>query len=287
MSQIAYYPGCSLHGTAQEYDMSARAVLAQLGAELAEVPDWNCCGATAAHATDHMLGLSLPARNLAQAQELGRETVVVPCAACFNRLRAAEQVLASGDALAERLQRLVGFSYTGTARPRSMMSFLAEDLGPDLVRAAVRRPLRGLTVVAYYGCLLVRPAAVAGHDRPEDPQELDVLLEACGAAVQPWSYKTDCCGGALSVAKTDVVQGLVEELLSEAEAAGAELVVTACPMCLANLEMRRDKSRSNMPVVYITEILALAMGLDDVVQRCFGKHLVDPRPVLEPGRWSR
>lgn len=281
--KLSYYPGCSLHGTALEYDRSVRAVFKHLGVDLEELEDWNCCGASAAHSVDRVLAMSLPARNLALAQDKGQE-VVVPCAACFSRHRAVEEALAGGDSKAQEIAATLGLNPGKLPLTRSVVSALLDMVGPDKLRQEITRPLEGVALAPYYGCLMVRPRQVARHPRPEDPQELDQLIEISGGEAVKWSYKTDCCGGGLSVARSDVVGGLVEELLVEAEKAGAEALVTACPMCLANLEMRRDKKRSDMPVIYVTEMVGLAMGVEGI-EECLSKHLVDPRPVVSR-RWS-
>lgn len=281
--KMSYYPGCSLHGTALEYDRSVRAVLEHLGIQLEELDDWNCCGASAAHSVDRTLAMALPARNLVLAQKTGHD-LVVPCAACFSRHRAVEEAVRPDTKEARDLSRELGLDREGFPLTRSVVSVLLEQVGPEELKARVTHPLEGLAIAPYYGCLMVRPREVARHPRPEDPQELDLLIEISGAEPVSWSYKTDCCGGGLSVARSDVVGGLVEELLQEAEAAGAQALVTACPMCLANLEMRRDKSRTDLPVLYVTEMVGLALGIK-AIQDCLSKHLVDPRPVFTR-RWS-
>lgn len=273
----AYYPGCSLHSTGLEYGQSTRAVFAHLGLELAELKGWNCCGASSAHAFSHTLALALPARNLALAQETGLD-LVMPCAACFNRHKSADHALRNNPAARAELETIVGFQYNGDVAVRPLLGVLAEDYGARRLAEQVRRPLHGLKVVPYYGCLLVRPPEVVQFDDPDDPQVMAELLRAVGAEVMPWSHTTDCCGAGLSLARSDVVQTLVGRLATRAREAGADLIVTACPLCQVNLEMRQTV-RPFVPAVYFTELLALAFDLPGAA-KWWGKHLVDPRPVL-------
>jgi heterodisulfide reductase subunit B len=273
----SYFPGCSLHSTGLEYGLSTRAVFQHLGLELNEIPDWNCCGASSAHALDHDLALALPARNLALAQAMGGD-LVTPCAACFNRLKGADHILKSDADLRDRIETLVGFKFTGEVNVRPVLAVLYEDYGLDRIKERVRYPLEGLRVVPYYGCLLVRPPEITQFDDPDNPQIMGRVLSAIGADVLPWSHATDCCGGSLSLSRSDVVQHLVGRLADRAREAGADAMVTACPLCQVNLEMRQT-GNPKLPAFYFTELLGLAFGLPEAAG-WWGKHLIDPRPVL-------
>lgn len=273
----SFYPGCSLHSTGLEYGLSARAVFGHLGLALNELPGWNCCGASSAHALNPTLALALPARTLALAQTAGRD-LVTPCAACFNRLKGAEHALRTDPGMRAEIESLIGFHYTGQVAVRPLLAVLYEDCGPDRIAAEVRRPLSGLKVVAYYGCLLVRPPKVTQFDDPDNPHVMADLLRAAGAEVKPWSYATECCGGSLSLSRSDVVRALVTRLVERAREAGAEALVTACPLCQVNLEMRQART-PKMPAFYFTELLGLAFGLPQA-RKWWGMHLIDPRPAL-------
>lgn len=273
----AFYPGCSLHSTGLEYNLSTRAVFDHLGAGLAELADWNCCGASSAHALSHTLALALPARNLAIAQDTGLD-LVIPCAACFNRMKSTERTLRLEPETRAEIEDLVGFRFSGETGIRPVLGVLYEDYGLEAIAAAVRKPLQGLHLVPYYGCLLVRPPEVVQFDDPENPQVMSRLLRAAGAQVHDWSYATDCCGGSLSLSRSDVVQNLVGRLVERAREAGADALVTACPLCQVNLEMRQVRA-PGMPTFYFTELLGLAFGLPEA-DRWWQKHLIDPRPLL-------
>jgi len=274
----SYYPGCSLHSTGLEYGLSTRAVFKHLGLELTELDDWNCCGASSAHVFDHTLALALPARTLSQAQAAGHD-LVIPCAACYNRLRGADYAMRNDPMARAELESMLGFQYTGSVAVRPVLAVLAEDVGRERISAEVRIPLNGLKIVTYYGCLLVRPPEITQFDDPDNPQVMAELLRATGVEVMPWSHATDCCGGSLSLSRSDVVQHLVGRLAERAREAGADAIVTACPLCQVNLEMRQT-NQPKIPAFYFTELLGLAFGLPEA-SGWWGKHLIDPRPVLE------
>lgn len=274
----SYYPGCSLHSTGLEYGLSTRAVFNALELGLIELEGWNCCGASSAHALDHTLSLALPARNLALAQAAGYD-LVAPCAACFNRMKSADYMLRSDPASRAEVEAIVGFQYTGKVAVRPVLAVIYEDYGVDAIAARVQKPVHGLKVVTYYGCLLVRPPEVTQFDDPNHPRVMSALLEAIGAEVKPWSHATDCCGAGLSLSRADVVQKLVSRLAERAREAGADALVTACPLCQVNLEMRQT-GETKMPAFYFTELLGYALGVPEA-NKWWSKHLIDPRPLLK------
>ncbi len=300
--KTGFYPGCSMKGSAREYSESLLAVARALKRDLPEVPDWNCCGATAAHNLDPDLALALPARILAAAEKVGMEEVLVPCAACYSRLNVTRHELLEDDRLApedigpgrSRLPRL--------GRVLNIIEWLAAI--PDL-ESMFSSP--SPKVACYYGCLLVRPAAVVKFDRPEEPQSMDLLMKKLGAEPIDWAFKTECCGAGFSVSRTDLVAKLSGLILDDAVARGAEAVIVACPMCHLNLDMRRPHiekragKKFHIPVIYITQAVGLAMGLKPKALGCSGTRcpvaLIVPRqrqpqvripppgtPRQEPGR---
>ncbi len=277
MLRFSYYPGCSLKGTAKEFEDSALAVCRTLGVKLVELPDWGCCGASSAHNTNRLLSIALPARDLIQARREGMDMVVL-CAACFSRLKTAQHEMAQNGDLRRQVERVVGAAYVGGVRIRHLLDILRGDVGREEIRKRVRKDISGLKPAAYYGCLLVRPPEVLGFDDPEHPTIMDTILDAVGVATRRWSYKTECCGGSLSITRPDIVRRLVDNLLDRASEAGANCIVTACPLCSSNLEMRRGTNKK-MPVFYFTEMLGLAWGLGES-KEWFDKHLVDPGPLL-------
>ncbi len=271
--KVSYYPGCSLEGTALDYAASIAGVAGLLDLTLAEIPDWNCCGASAAHSLDHEAGVALPARNLRIAQGLGLD-VVAPCALCFNRLKVAEKALAGKGEWASR-----------PVRVWDLLDFLTQPVFLKTLARKVVQPLTGLAAVCYYGCLVARPPAVTDKADHENPGNMEKLLEVLGATPLDWSFKTDCCGAGLAVARPDLIDTLVQRLYERALRAGAECLVVSCQMCQANLDLpqRRISEKFgkpyDLPVLYFTELIALALGHPDV-DRWLSRHLVDPRPLL-------
>ncbi|HHY96091.1 MAG TPA: disulfide reductase [Firmicutes bacterium] len=277
--RLGYYPGCSLHSTAWEFDASTRAVCAALDIQLEELPGWTCCGSSSAHTRPGPLARALPLRNLVLAEQVAPE-LLVPCAACYNVLRSADQAWRQGEAEAKEAARLVeeglGRAYRGEVAVRHVLEVLARPEILARFREKARKPWP-LPVVPYYGCLLSRPSAEIGFDRPEQPVLMDRILTAAGAEVRPWSYKTDCCGASLTISHSPVVETMVNGLVKQARRAGAVALVTACPMCHANLDSRQSEAEP-MPVLYVTEVMAMALGLPGV-ERWLGAHLVDARPL--------
>ena len=276
--KVSYYPGCSLHGTAKEYDQSVRSVSHALGIDLEEVEDWSCCGATSAHSTNFKLSVALPARNLIAAEKKAQD-VMIPCAACFNRFKTAEHHLSHDPELKAEVEEIVGGRYQGSVAIRNPIDIIVRDIGLEALAAKVVKRLAGLKPVSYYGCLLLRPPDVCRFDDAENPVLLDRILAVLGAEVRPWSYKTDCCGGSLTISKTEIVVRMVDKLMEMAREAGANCLVTACPVCMANLDMR-SSGDAGLPVFYFTELAALAMGQEGP-EGWFRLHRTDPRPLLK------
>jgi len=275
----AYYPGCSLHSTAAEYDASVQAVFAALEVALHELEDWTCCGASSAHVVNHTLALALPARNLALAQPAGRD-LVMPCAACFNRHKTAAHTLREDPVEREKIEAAVGFTFTDSVAVRPLLDVVVNEIGLERVAARVRRPLTGLKVVDYYGCLLLRPPEITQFDDTEHPALMGKLLRTLGAEVQAWSDATECCGGGLALTRPKVAAGLVSRLAERAREAGAEAMVTSCPLCQVNLEMRQNGGKPPLPIFYFTELMGLAFGLPEATS-WWKKHLIDPRNVVK------
>ena len=286
MMKVAYYPGCSLHSTAREYDISFQLVCRKLGIELQEIPHWVCCGSSPAHVTSHLLSIVLPCKNLILAEEMGLDTVVAPCAACFNRLKIAKQEVAEDSKLKKEVEEVLGKPSAGKIEVKHPLQVIIEDVGLEKVEEMASRKLQGLKVASYYGCLLVRPPSVINFDDPEDPQSMDNLVSALGGEALPWAFKTECCGASFSLSETDIVFELSGEILNEALEAGAECILVACPLCQSNLDLRQkgiEKRRGrkfNLPILYFTELLGLALGLN-MHELGLSRHIVNPSKLLE------
>ncbi|HJX31144.1 MAG TPA: CoB--CoM heterodisulfide reductase iron-sulfur subunit B family protein [Thermodesulfobacteriota bacterium] len=278
--KVSFFPGCSLEGTAREYGESIDAVSCFLGIKLEELPGWTCCGASAAHCINEFLSVSLPAKNLLLAEKLNHD-LVTPCAACFNRLKNAEKTL-----IKESQQTDAATPFRGEINVLHLLEFFSREDLIETIKEQVKRPLSNLKVVSYYGCLLVRPPHVTDAKNWEDPQALDNLISLMGGETIFWPYKTECCGGSLLLTNIDIVRRLIGRILDMAREAEADCIVTACPLCQANLDTRQEeigKAKGvtyNLPIFYFTELLGLAFGLKGT-QKWFRRHLVDPRPLLK------
>ncbi len=263
-----YYPGCSLEGTAREYDQSARALLAALDVQLADIEDWTCCGASAAEATSGLLALALPARNLALAERQAVSMdVLVPCSACYLNLKTAAEKTRTDAQLAAQINTVLGaeqLHLKGRLRVRHLLDVLATDVGPAAIRAKVVRPLTGLRVAPYYGCQCLRP--YADFDDPEMPVSMEPLIRAAGAEVFAWKMGGRCCGASHMSTQREVGTALVAGILEAARRADA--VVTVCPMCQMNLEAfqglagRTAHKDLHISVLYLPQLIGLALDLD-------------------------
>jgi heterodisulfide reductase subunit B len=279
--RLGYFPGCSLHGTSREFDESLRAVALIVGVELAELDDWSCCGATSAHATNHLLGVALPARNLAVAESQGHDAVLAPCAACFNRLAAARHEIAADEALAGQMPELLGRPFSNRVAVRNVVDVLRE-LTPA-IRAKAVKPLTGMKVACYYGCLLLRPAEVCNFDDPEAPVSMEEVVEATGATPVVWNMRLECCGGGFSIPRTGSVVRLGRAILEDARGAGADAIVVACPMCHSNLDFRQKamarRGKAGVPILFLSELVGLALGIEPD-RLGLNRHYVSTKALL-------
>jgi heterodisulfide reductase subunit B len=278
--KVTYYPGCSLEGTARDYADSIHELCGLLGIELEEVPDWNCCGATAAHSINHQASIELAGRNLRQAAQLDSRDLLVPCPLCFNRLKTAAKTL-QGEARGHyRVELNAPIPSIWDAA-----NFMASDAILPEITAKVQMPLKDLKVVCYYGCMASRPPKMTDAADCENPQSMDRLVTTLGAEVLAWPYKTDCCGASLALSRPDMVHQLVGKLYDMAVRVGAQAIVVSCQMCQANLDLYQDKieatwgKKFGLPILYFSELVGLACRLPGV-KAGLARHFVDPLPLL-------
>ncbi|MHC4715364.1 MAG: CoB--CoM heterodisulfide reductase iron-sulfur subunit B family protein [Planctomycetota bacterium] len=282
--KYAYYPGCSLLSSAAEYARSGEAVLEAMGVELEEIDDWVCCGATAAHATSHLLSVALPAISCAEAEKKGLD-VLTCCAACYSRLKQTNQQVKEDPELQAQISEIIEEPYQGNVRVLHISEVLARELDPGVVATHVVQPLKGLKVACYYGCLMARMPESLRIDAAEYPTMLDELMRAVGAEPVDWPFKTECCGAALTLAQQATVKRLSAQIVQIAKENGADVLAVACPLCQANLDMyQADAEKAlgeqlGIPVLYFTQLIGLAMGLG-AEQLCLEKGIVDPLPLL-------
>jgi len=289
--RLPYYPGCTLKTTAENFEISAIASAREVGIELMELPRWNCCGTVHALARDDVMHYLAPIRNLIRVEEMVGEglvdegRVVTLCAMCYNTLKRADAVVREDE---EKMQKVRDFMeretpYGGGVEVTHLLEIL-KDLGWSKVADRVVRPLEGLRVAPYYGCLLLRPRGF-GIDDVDNPQILERLIEALGADVVNIPFKTRCCGAYHIVQMKEVVAELSHRVLDQAVDAGADMVALACPLCEYNMGSRQEEVKrlfqgfEPVPVVYFTQLMALAFGLEGATG--FEQNRPDPRPLLK------
>jgi heterodisulfide reductase subunit B len=264
-----YYPGCSLEGTALEYNLSTRALMASVGVELLEIEDWTCCGASAADSISDLLSLALPARNIAIAEKTDEvRDILVPCSACYLNLKKVEAKIRSEPAILKKLNSILDedqLQISGRLHVRHLLDVIVNDVGPETIRDNLKRALTGFRIAPYYGCQCLRPYVV--FDDPEDPRSMEPLIETAGAEVHPWNMGGKCCGASHMNTEMAVGLELVAGILQGAK--GADAIVTVCPMCQMNLEAYQHKiSRMQnedlrMTVLYLPQLIGLAVGLSE------------------------
>lgn len=286
-----YYPGCSLERNASAYNDSTKAVAGPLGMAFQEVDDWNCCGAVEFIAVDKMQAYALTARNLALAeQQLSNgENMVAPCSACFLNLSKCDAYLNASPSLAHKVNQALGaggLHYTpGKVHTRHLLDVIVNDVGYDAVAEKVTKPLYGLRVAPYYGCLIVRPGFLDKFDDPEYPTSLDKLMRTLGTTVVDFPMKAHCCGGHMTQISDAIALNMINHLLKNAADYEADVIVTICPMCQLNLDAyQKDVNRAlgtnyNIPILYFTQLIGLALGLS-ASELGFGKEIIDAAPAL-------
>jgi len=281
----SFYPGCSLHASAREYEVSARALFQALRIGLREVPDWFCCGATPAHNVDELLSLSLCAKNLELSNQVEGD-LAVACAACFSRLKTTQHKLEVFPEKAKQVEQALAAPLAIDKPVKHLLDILARDYGLERLQAAVSKPLAGLKVACYYGCLLTRPPEVPDLDDCEDPTIMEDVLRAVGAEPVEWSHRMECCGANFTLSRPEVVRKLSGQILASAQEAGADCLLVACPLCHGNLDIRQDEIadyagiHSGTPVFYITQLVALAVGVSPL-RLGFNNMIIDPKPLLK------
>ena len=261
-----YFPGCSLKGMGRAYEESFLAVARALGIEINELEDWNCCGATAYMSIDETKSYALAGRNLAIA-ERNASDVIAPCSACYLVLNKTIHGMSENPGLHGRVSRALkagGLEYKGTAKVRHPLDVLLNDVGLEEIKKRIKTPLAGMKLAPYYGCQIVRPYATFDYQR--DPVFMDKLITASGAESVDWPLKTRCCGGSLTGTVPEAGLRLAYIILKEARKRGAQAIVTPCPLCQFNLDGYQEQiaskyERIDMPVLYFTQVLGLAMGL--------------------------
>lgn len=281
-NQIGYYPGCSLHGMAEEFNISTQAVLKKLNFQPVEPEEWVCCGSTPAHRVDTRLATKLPLENMILLEQQGLKDLALPCASCFSRFRSAAHELREHPELKEDLSQELEYEYQDSLNIFSLIEFLNQRVGSERIGAEVIKPLTGLKVACYYGCLLTRPPAITGleSEEVEYPMAMDQIVKTLGATPIDWDNKVSCCGAALSISFSEIVHEMTRKILENAKARGADLISVACPLCHLNLDGRQAQMENapNLPAVYFTQLMSLAFGLPKEAK--LDRVVIDPKPIL-------
>jgi len=282
--KYTYYPGCSLKGTGRAYEESLLAVFRALGVEVEELNDWNCCGATTYMSYDELQSYALAARNLSMAGQTGHD-LMAPCAACYLVLNKTQYYVRDYPwigMIVERALESVNLPKDISAKVRHPLDILLNDVGLEAIKAKVVYPLHGLKIAPYYGCQIVRPYAL--FDSQRNPTSMDRLLEACGAEIVYYPVKTQCCGGSQKGTLPEVGLDLIRHLLAEAQRNGAEVIATVCPLCQFNLEAFQEQAsnahRFHLPVLYFTQLLAVALGIP-LNDAGFQRSFISITPILD------
>jgi len=286
MMEIAYYPGCTLHASSRLYDVQTKLVLGEMGINLSELEDWNCCGATSASKTDDFLAVAMPARNLGIVENSGLSELVIPCSACYSRMLVAQHRLASNDTLKDEINAELSKKVKGDIRIMSILEVLVPKVESGELAEKAAKQLKGLKPACYYGCLQTRfPYNVPVPDDVENPQGMEIVLKALGAKPLDWSYKTDCCGASATVNDTDTALRLMSKIFEDAIARGANCLVTTCPMCQLNLDAyqkqmsEKHEISQSMPIYFITELIGVAMDKSPEELQ-INRHFVDATGLL-------
>lgn len=282
--QIAYYPGCTLHANAVDLDRSARAAAGLLGVEFVELSKWSCCGASFPTPGGNLMTLAGPIRALAQASREGGSLITL-CAICYNVLKRTNYLVSSDPESQRKLAMFTDEDYSGQTRVLHLLELIRDQVGFDRLRDRLVRSMEGLRAAPYYGCLLLRPQKEMMLDDPDQPRILEQFLDALGCQVVEFPLKTECCGSFVSVSAEEVATEISYRIIESAVRRGAQAIVGTCPLCQFNLDQRqremisRYKGFKPIPVFYFTQLLALALGLEDGMAG-MEQHFVDPRPLL-------
>jgi len=286
MKRYAYFPGCASETTAKSTKLANDFVFGAIGVDLIEIKDWNCCGATSAHILSDALGLALPARPLARAEADWPELdVVTGCASCYARLKLTNHRVRADKEARYMVEKIIGKPYEAKNEVLNFLDIFGDEEVREAVKSAIRRRFTNLKAACYYGCLNIRPAEVTGAGNRENPNTMDEIAALTGAETIDWGFKTECCGAAHQNDAAYEARPLAGRILENARACGADVILTACPMCQLNLEMRqseyirkREEKKTGktqfpllsmvlppdpaqtIPVLSITELLAIAMG---------------------------
>lgn len=281
--KFAYYPGCTLYTKSKNLDLCARETAQILGVELKELETWNCCGAIFSTVQDDLANQVAPIRNLIEAQKISNKLVTL-CAACYNVLKRSNIYLTKpgNEIYRKRITNYLDTEYDGKTEVIHYLETLQNDIGFENIKAKIKKSLAGLKIASYYGCLMVRPSEEMKFDNPDNPMMMDNLFAALGATTVEFPFKGECCGGYVMVDKPDVATKCAETIVESIVSASADCVVTTCPLCQYNIDNQQKQmsKQYNLPVFYFTQLLGLALGVDEKILN-LDNHYINPKPLLK------
>lgn len=263
--KYSYYPGCTLKTKAKRLDVYARACAMILGLELEEIENWQCCGGVYPLGSDEIATKLSSVRALNEAKEKGQELVTV-CSACHHVLKRVNDDMKHVEEIRTKANNYMQLKepYTGETNVLHYLEVLRDCVGFDKIKEKVEKPLTGRKIGAYYGCLLLRPGKIMSFDNPENPSIMEEFIRALGAEPVIYPYRNECCGGYISLKEKEMAENMCEKIMNSAFEFGAEMLITACPLCMYNL---KQNGNEKMPVYYFTELLAEALGVTEEVAR--------------------
>jgi succinate dehydrogenase / fumarate reductase cytochrome b subunit len=290
MKRVAYYKGCLASLSAKELDSSTQALAPKVDLELVELESVTCCGAGDIHEAEPDYYLHLNARILAYAEATGSDTLLTICNVCTLNLRQANWQLKNDDGLrgrvSENLQRVGAPPYTGSVEVRHLLWEIADGEGYELLKQAAHRGLKGLKIAPFYGCQILRPSKLLGYEDPDRPSSLERIIEACGGEAIDYPAKIKCCGFPIIQAREETALGELIQPIEQASEAGADAIVTPCPLCHLSLDAWQSKLKATtgkdfrMPILHLSQLVGVAAGLEDSELK-FKRHVVPVTPVLE------
>ena len=259
--KYSYYPGCTLKNKAKDLDAYARASALALGFELEEIENWQCCGGVYPLGSDEIATKLSSVRALNEAKEKGQDLVTL-CSACHHVIKRVNDDMKNVDDIRFRANNYLKLDtpYAGETKVIHFLELLRDTIGFDELKKRVVNPLTGKKIGAYYGCLLLRPSGVLAFDDPENPKIIEDFIRAIGATPVIYPYRNECCGGYISLKEKDMAKNMCDKITESASGFGADMLITACPLCMYNLNKSAEK---DLPVYYFTELLAEALGLKE------------------------
>ncbi|NHJ86590.1 MAG: heterodisulfide reductase, subunit B [Asgard group archaeon] len=289
VEQIAYYPGCTAKSYAKYMDSTAREAMKTLGFELVELQDWICCGTFYGLADDNLYSQLAPIRNMIRTKQAGFSSVVTICSMCYNTLKRANNLFQNDEEKASRLNAFMYEEpdYEGDVAVKHLLDIIRDKVNIDKISKKVVNPLKGLKIAPYYGCMLIRPKEISVDNNSEKPTILSDLIFSLGAEAVEDPYMTECCGSYLTVKDKHLVADRTNRIIGSIAKKDVDLIMVSCPLCQFNLDRRQKEARAlnsslkEVPIVYFTQLMALAFGVTDPHELGFEEHFVDPTPVLK------